>query len=240
MAISKAKLASDILGLGSGGGELEKLTIFYKDGKGQTVIVDAPLFNPSELSLSRSVLWKQKGVAQQSGNWQWSDMQQDFRKVKAETLSIDLFFDSYESKASGNVLKQAAKSLVPPNPFQKRDASPVTDYTKQIAKLAKVDRELHHPPICHLQWGKFKIFRGVLTDLKQKFTLFLDDGTPVRAALTCTFAEFATKAHYKANELHSADVAKTRLVRRNDTLHSLATEEYGDPVTVFDDLIQVR
>ena len=182
MAVSKAKLASEILGVGPGGGELAKLTISYKYGKGQTGIVDA-LFNPSEISLSRSVRWKQKSVAQQSGSWAWSDMVQNFREVNAETLSIELFFDTYESRSSGNLLKEAAKSLIPPNPFQKRDASPVTKYTKQIAKLAKVDRERHEPPICNLQWGTFKIFRGVLTDLQQKFTLFLDDGTPVRGHL---------------------------------------------------------
>jgi nucleoid-associated protein YgaU len=31
------------------------------------------------------------------------------------------------------------------------------------------------------------------------------------------------------NELHSADVPRTRRVTRTDTLHSIAAQEYGDP-----------
>ena len=33
----------------------------------------------------------------------------------------------------------------------------------------------------------------------------------------------------RARELHSADVTKTRQVRRGDTLQSIAAEEYNDP-----------
>jgi len=75
----------------------------------------------------------------------------------------------------------------------------------------------------------FDIFTGVLTSLNQRFTLFLDDGTPVRATLTCDFTEVGSQARARAAELHSSDVAKTRQVQRYDTLQSLAADEYGDP-----------
>ncbi|MGH8571151.1 MAG: LysM peptidoglycan-binding domain-containing protein, partial [Gammaproteobacteria bacterium] len=92
------------------------------------------------------------------------------------------------------------------------------------------DQDLHHPPVCHLSWGTFTdIFTGVLTQLDQRFTLFLSDGTPVRATLSCSFLEFQTRAHRRAREMNSADVVKTRVVRRHDTLHSIAAEEYRDP-----------
>ena len=72
-----------------------------------------------------------------------------------------------------------------------RQATDVRRHTEQVAALAEVDRELHRPPICQLRWGAFDIFTGVLTSLDQRFTLFLEDGTPVRATLSCSFLESA-------------------------------------------------
>lgn len=223
-----AGIASELFGLGAGGGGLEKLTIQYRYGKMKTGKVEA-LFNPNEISISRSVRWQQKKVASQGGSGQYYNKQQEFREVEAATLSIELFFDTYESRDRMSWKRAATTLLAPTNPFQKSDASDVRACTDAIAKLAEVDRELHRPPICHLGWGTFDIFYGVLTEVNQRFTMFLADGTPVRATLSCSFVEFHTEAHFKARELHSADVAKTRVVRCNDTLQSIAAEEYNDP-----------
>lgn len=224
---NKAKAAVKRLGKSISSGGLQKLTITTYDlgGKkfGDPIVA---LFNPNAINLSRSVNWEQERSASQ-GAAGLVTVQQDFRSVAAETLSIELFFDTYEPR-NVTTLERAAAAIVPMNPFQKSSAKSVRDYTKQIAKLAKINRELHQPPICHLEWGSFDIFRGVLTNLDQRFTLFLADGTPVRATLSCTFAEFRTKAGYD-EEMHSSDVTKTRTVRRHDTLHSLAAEEYNDP-----------
>jgi nucleoid-associated protein YgaU len=54
------------------------------------------------------------------------------------------------------------------------------------------------------------------------------DGTPVRATLSCTFQHAPTAQERRARELHSADVARKRVVRRGDTLSSIAYEEYND------------
>ena len=69
----------------------------------------------------------------------------------------------------------------------------------------------------------------MLTSLAQRFNLFLEDGTPVRATVSCSFLESVPAGRVRARELHSADVTKTRQVRRGDTLQSLAAEEYNDP-----------
>jgi nucleoid-associated protein YgaU len=72
------------------------------------------------------------------------------------------------------------------------------------------------------------LFQGVLTQLNQDLTYFMADGTPVRATLGCTFMAYQTFDEAKASELHSADVEKRRVVRRGDTLTSIAIEQYGD------------
>ena len=80
-----------------------------------------------------------------------------------------------------------------------------------------------------LWWGRFDVFQGVLTDLSQTFTMFLENGMPVRATLSCTFLEVVPQAQVRVAELHSADVPRTRRVARGDTLASIAAQEYGDP-----------
>lgn len=197
--VSKARLASALLGVGAGGGELERLTVSSERGGAP---VEA-LFNPNEISVSRSLQWQEpRRTLQASGDHEGRAL---FRYVEAETLSIELFFDTYESR------------------------SDVRDHTGLIVDLAEVDQYLHRPPICHLQWGNFDIFTGVLSRIAQRFTLFLEDGRPVRATLSCNFLESAPRSRGRARELHSADVTKTRQVRRGDSVHSIAAEEYSDP-----------
>jgi hypothetical protein len=230
MARNKAGMAAELLGLGPGGGGLQKLRITFDRHDGTQGGPIEALFNPHEISRSRSVNWHGKKVASQGGGWTWSDTEQHFLSVGAETLSLELFFDTYEARSQVSGWQRAASFVQPANPFQGSDATDVTRLTDQVAKLAEVDRELHHPPICLLSWGAFgRIFTGVLTELDQRFTLFLADGTPVRATLSCSFLEFQTRAHRRAREMNSADVVKSRVVRRHDTLHSIAAEEYGDP-----------
>jgi nucleoid-associated protein YgaU len=210
MIANKAKMVSELLGLDTSGGELQKLTIYYEQGgrRGQGSI--PALFNPSEISKTRTATWEQQHTVGQGKTS--ASVDQEFRSVKAATFSIELFFDTYEPRSSAMT-----------------GARDVRQYTDQIAQLVNVNTELHRPPVCDLRWGVFDIFTGVLTTLRQRFTLFLNDGTPVRATLNCDFAEVGSQAQARATELHSSDVAKTRQVHRYDTLQSLAADEYGDP-----------
>jgi nucleoid-associated protein YgaU len=219
MSINKARVASELLGIGTGGGVLQRLTIERERGDP----VEA-LFNPKEISVSGSASWEQETPASYGGPAA-ATVDLEFRSVAAETLSIELFFDTYESRKATSI-KDTLVALVP-TVLSQRESTDVRRHTRKVAALAEVDPRLHRPPLCELRWGAFDIFRGVLTSVAQRFTLFLDDGTPVRATLTCSF--LGLRMDYTAKELQSSDVAKTRVVRRNDTLHSLAAEEYRDP-----------
>ena len=220
MSINKAKAAADLLGLGTGSAALQRLTIEREGGDP----VEA-LFNPSEISVSASALWEQAQPASYGGA-NAATMELEFRSVQAQTLSVELFFDTYESRA-GMTFMDAVAAVLPATAPGRR-ATDVSKYTEQVAQLAEVDPTLHRPPLCHLCWGAFDIFTGVLTSLDQRFTLFLEDGTPVRATLSCSFLGVSLDWRGKG-EPESSDVIKTRQVRRNDTLHSIAAEEYRDP-----------
>jgi nucleoid-associated protein YgaU len=228
MNVNKSKTVSELLGLGGGGGGLQKLTIFPEQSPLQERDPIEALFNPDEIVLTKSAVWEQQRVVGQGGVPS-AAVDQEFRSVEAETFSIELFFDTYESRSTGLTGASLASSFLPASLVSGGQATDVREHTDQIAALVDVDTELHRPPVCQLRWGVFDIFTGVLISLHQRFTLFLNDGTPVRATLTCDFTEVGTQGQARATELHSADVAKTRQVRRYDTLQSLAAEEYGDP-----------
>lgn len=206
-------------------GRLEKLRIKHETGKKgpQQYAEIVALFNPNQIGISRAVAWEE--VRSASGT-----AFQQFRTSSPATLSLELFFDTYEDRGGRSALGRMAALIKPITPFTGAPAATsVKTLTDQMGKLAQVNQELHRPPYCELTWGKFQIFSGVITQLDTTFIMFMPDGMPVRARVNCSFIEHTSRSYAGAyRELHSADVVKTRTVRRNDTLQSLAAEEYND------------
>jgi hypothetical protein len=128
-----------------------------------------------------------------------------FSQGNARVLSLELFCDTYELRLD------------------------VRTFTDEIYRLLAIDPGEHRPPLCRFVWGKF-VFRCMVERVAGRFTLFLPDGTPVRATLTVTFKEYRDP-RLEASDPHreSADHTKTRAVKRGETLASIAAEEYGDP-----------
>ena len=122
----------------------------------------------------------------------------------ARTLTMDLFFDTYE------------------------EGTDVRNATDKIYNLLKIDSSTHAPSICSISWGRFR-FRGVLDHVSGKFTLFLADGTPVRATLSVVFKEFIdVEVLVKEQPTESGDHRKTRVVRSGDRIDTIASDAYGD------------
>ncbi|WP_224245083.1 CIS tube protein [Hyalangium gracile] len=210
-------------------GSLQKLKILHETRQSDVYAGEIhALFNPSELRYEQNVAWKVSPILAQAGLRHVFE----FETSEPATLSLDLFFDTYEgapsSGALGGLGKALTSALVPVGLPRAPSATDVVKYTDQVVELARVNRELHRPPFCKLMWGQYLLLRGVLTHLNQTFTHFMADGTPVRATLSCTFQHVPTAQEMRARELHSADVAKKRIVRRGDTLSSIAHEEYSD------------
>lgn len=84
---------------------------------------------------------------------------------KARTLAMELFFDSYEI------------------------GTDVRTFTAPIVGLLEKDPTTQAPPILLFSMGRFQ-FRSVLVEAGQRFTMFIADGTPVRATLTVRLQEF--------------------------------------------------
>jgi hypothetical protein len=216
-----------------GSSSLAKIKIQYEDDQpGQFVGSIEALFNPSELKYEREVDWRVSGLVGQPVAAGYQKM--EFQATPPRTLSVELFFDTYEGVANPGgtgLLRALGGALVPDNPFDSRpSAVSVTTYTERIAQLARVNVKLHRPPVCKLYWGAQQLICGVLTHLAEDYSFFLPDGTPVRAALSCSFKEYLSFADAaRAAEVQSADVDKRWIVRRGDTLAAIAVAEYGDP-----------
>ncbi len=179
---------------------LAKLMIMAEVQSNVWVPLMPVLFNPQEVSIQKNVNWTAEPVIQRD-----TPVTQ-FVNGGAAVLTLDLFFDTFEQGVD------------------------VRLYTAKVAALALIQATLHRPPMCRLIWGVGIFFQGFLSSLDERFTLFLPNGTPVRAMLHCTFKEWVDDSGWqKLVKLESSDVVKTRIVRRGDTLSSIAAEEYHDP-----------
>jgi nucleoid-associated protein YgaU len=101
-------------------------------------------------------------------------------------------------------------------------------YTNGLRDLMRINAELHAPPIVRLTWDT-QVFKGVIEALNITFTLFTPEGTPIRAKLGLTLKEYRpVDVQVKESPKSSPDVEKHHVVRRGDSLASIAGMAYGD------------
>jgi nucleoid-associated protein YgaU len=174
--------------------KLEKANISVVIGGGEAVEV---LFNPNEYRLSGSNQFAEVAIPGLPA----PPLQ--FVKGNSRTLSMQLFFDTYEKGGDVRV------------------------HTRKVTRLLDIDPELHAPPVVLFTWGDLN-FMGVLERAEQRLTLFYASGIPARAIIDVTFKEF-TEGTEQAGKNRSATFDKRRTVRRGDTLSGIAGREYGDP-----------
>jgi hypothetical protein len=203
---------------------VERLTITPLIYKGKQIASRLPdisvMFNPESYSIAKSVTW---GPPPSSGG---GNGKTD-RKVNAPTLTfggggsrqltLELFFDvtvtSQLQLATADVRNETNKIVA-------------------LTRMVRGDQGHEEPPrVCEVAWGKAPSdsdfpFRGVITSLTQKFTLFAPDGRPLRANLNVTFLEFLPP---EEDQRKTDPELTSYIVRRGDTLSRIATEVYSDP-----------
>jgi nucleoid-associated protein YgaU len=167
------------------------------------------MFNPKEYAFTKQNSWKQ-------GDTKGTDVpQMEFSSGQPATLTLQLFFDTYEIK---------------------KDVREV--YTNALWELMLVDQDLRNPksdksrpPVVRFHWGTAWSFDAVITRMSQKFTLFLDNGTPVRATVDVTFQQVTDSRRLGRQNPTSGSVDSTRLwtVQEGDTLAWIAYLNYSDP-----------
>jgi Contractile injection system tube protein/LysM domain len=126
-----------------------------------------------------------------------------FIRGEAQTLSLVLFLDGSDAR------------------------QPVSDALDALRLFVSIDGHLHSPPICLFQWGD-QSFQGVVTTLKEKFSLFDANGNVLRATITLSLKSYVpADVQIRAIKASSPDRTQVRAVRDGDTLASIAYEAYG-------------
>lgn len=96
-----------------------------------------------------------------------------FKKVNVDDFKVTLFFDTYEKKGDEQ------------------------DVRKQVEKIATLvvptveGKQTKQPPLCLFCWGNF-VYKGIIHQVDQKFTMFVNTGIPVRAQVSVTFKAVIT------------------------------------------------
>jgi nucleoid-associated protein YgaU len=168
------------------------------------------MFNPEEYTVNKDVNFAQTAVPGLSAPIL------QFVNGNMQTLEMELFLDTYEEHREGNrVLNRAGQD--------------VRELTDKITGLMDIDPTTHAPPVLLFVWASLS-FTCVLARASQRFTMFLADGTPVRARLQVTFNEFRN-VDLEAKELkrETADYTKIYIVGQGETLSAIAARTYGDP-----------
>lgn len=133
------------------------------------------------------------------------------------TLTLkEVIFDTYELKPTASVY---------------------TNYIQKLEKFVGYDRDKHAPPYLVFTWGKFTeqlpayaALKCKLDNLTVDYTMFLNDGTPVRAKCNLTLRLGLTaKEQQEAKQKNSPDHAKLVTVRRGQSLSDIAADEYDNP-----------
>lgn len=177
-------------------------------------------FNPTEISLEKNV-----HIAEIAIPGLTAPLQQ-FVRGEAETLRLELFFDTSDQGMG-------------------LEAVSVVTLTDQIYALARIVPDQHAPPIVTFIWGpdfpgnelppelgsqRRSSFTGVVTNIKQTFTLWSTGGVPLRAKISLSLREYAPlQDQLCALNLASPNKTHSYVLALGDTLSLVAGNFYFDP-----------
>ncbi|MEO1164396.1 MAG: LysM peptidoglycan-binding domain-containing protein [Chloroflexota bacterium] len=200
---------------------LQKFTVLWSAG-GKNVELEA-VFNPNKMGLTYSANWDDKGKKDDNVG------EKQFTNIGDTILKVELLFDTYRDTLT-TIDTQGSRTT-----GKTGTAVSVTKHTDKLISLVRINSSKHRPPIATLKWGSMKwygsgAFECILTDLAIDYTMFLSDGTPVRATANCTFKQWRTSGEdSKIKNLESPDVNKLHVVRRGETLSAISQLHFENP-----------
>jgi LysM repeat protein len=168
------------------------------------------LFNPTELSFSRSNSWSApdmpgKGVPTLN-----------YTGAQSGSMSLRLFFDSTD------------------------EGTPVTNYTDQLLALMEIDTSLPgsnentnnaRPPWVQFHWGSMHSFKAVVSSASVSFTYFSSQGVPLRADVDLTLTQYEDGKVFGPQNPTSGTPHphRSHRVQPGETLDRIAATYYGNP-----------
>jgi nucleoid-associated protein YgaU len=168
-------------------------------------------FNPSTLSFTKTARYGR--TPNQSGE---TDPPVQYQGTDATALKLQLLLDAVEDQPTGSVQSEVEKLLA------------WTSLPDGITKGKATS-----PPELQFTWGALKInnahtFVGHLESVEVTYEMFARDGRPLRAQVSLSLKS-TTEEPGRTNPTSGAERSRrSRVLRRGETLQSLAYEVYGD------------
>jgi hypothetical protein len=171
------------------------------------------MFRPTELSISKSVRWggDSAGANEKAGGTiaRLNVPEKHFSGGDAAKLTLNLFFDTTDT------------------------GKDVRETTDRLFELVLIDKDTVETsptaPYCRFKWGTITSFMSMVTSVSVKYTLFLSDGTPVRAEATLSLEQAVDETKLTGqNPTSFSEARKLRVVTEGETLDWIACQEYGD------------
>jgi len=158
--------------------------MFYPENSGPFPVQ----YNPVNFKLDKPVSWKEHDE-------QGQESKLEFQKVQPATISMELIFDTtHEDK---NVSKVWVEKVLEMTNASVPDGG---DCTKM------------RPPIVDFTWGEFR-FTGVVESVNAQYTMFSQQGSPLRAKVSLKMKEWTPKNNYAGSGSSSGlSTEKVRLV----------------------------
>lgn len=163
-------------------------------------------FNPSEFSVQKSAAWETK-----PGKDAEEATMPEFTGSKPRSMNVEVFLDATDS--------------------------PSHDITKDIELLfdcctpaaESLGKNRPSPPFVLFGWGTTMQFEAYVESVSVKYTMFKQDGTPIRALATLSLQEIPRVAQRQNPTSGGLAAQRTHTVVAGDSLASIAYAEYGDP-----------
>ena len=159
-------------------------------------------FNPKDYSITRGAKWEATSTP-------GGTLPPEYKGPVPATMTVEIFLDE-TTKDDGDISKTVKKllSYVNPESNSKSQNKPSAPHARFI-------------------WGTAIEFLGYIDQIAVKYTLFRENGNPVRGTATVTIKEFGA-APAKQNPTSGGDPGtRAHSVVAGDTLQSIAYAEYG-------------
>ncbi|HUS31981.1 MAG TPA: hypothetical protein VMZ53_25950 [Kofleriaceae bacterium] len=147
-------------------------------------LVVSAQFNPKELQIDRQVPWSPPGEAGKENSKNKSGgVDLEFTGAKGRSLSVELLFDGYEEEAEPGFVGKVAESVA------------TLEALASVRKPGEKKEDERRPHWCVCSWGTAlqsggeKKFKCVIESISTKYTMFDNEGTPLRATVTLKLTE---------------------------------------------------
>jgi hypothetical protein len=168
-------------------------------------------FNPKEYAVQKSAEWKRSAT---KGTMTTS--MPEFTGSGPRQLSLELFLDGSDER--GDTARDADVG---------KDVEVLFSCLAPDPKTLSAQKPL--PPFVQFGWGTKVLFTAFVKSVNAKYTLFREDGTPIRATCTLSLEELPEESKKQNPTSGALAPTRTHVVVDGDTLPSIAWREYGSP-----------